>query len=168
MKLKKLLTVLAAAVLAMALLTACGGGSSSSAAVSAKGVADIQAEVLQANPISNQLTITDDHLYLLDYLLNQEDVAEYAGVRSNDAYDAGLVLVIKAAEGKAESVKTTLADYADSMVAYYGNYPESAEAMQNVENGVLTVSGDIVVMAWASNECPDSAALEAAVTAALG
>lgn len=167
MKLKKLLTVLAAAVLAMALLTACGGGSSSAAA-SAKGVADIQAEVLQANPISNQLTITDDHLYLLDYLLNQEDVAEYAGVRSNDAYDAGLVLVIKAAEGKAESVKTTLTDYADSMVAYYGNYPESAEAMQNVENGVLTVSGDIVVMAWASNECPDAAALEAAVTAALG
>ena len=39
--------------------------------------------------------------------------------------------------------------------------------MANVENGVLTVSGDLVVMVWASNECADPAALEGAVAAAL-
>lgn len=165
MKLKKLLTVLAAAVLAMALLTACGGGDTTPA--STKSVGEVRDALLQANPISNPLEITADHLFLLDYLLVEEDVAEFAGVRSNDAYDAGTVLVIKAAEGKAETVKTTLDEYTQSMIAYFGNYEESADAMANVENGVLTVSGDLVVMVWASNECADPAALEGAVAAAL-
>lgn len=166
MKLKKLVAVLAAAVLAVCLLTACGGSDSSQAA--AKSVGDIRAAVLEANPISNQLEITDDHMYLLDYLLTAEDVAEYTGVRSNDGYDAGVVLVIRAAEGKAETVQATLEDYRQSMVAFFGNYPESAQAMANVENGVLTVKGDIVVMAFASNDCADPAALSGAVETALG
>ena len=168
MKLKKLFTVLAAAVLAMALLTACGGGEGGTTTASTKTPAEVKTALLEANPISNPLEITADHLFLLDYLLVEEDVAEFAGVRSNDAYDAGVVLVIKAAEGKAETVKSTLEEYRQGMIAYFGNYPESADAMVNVENGVLTVSGDLVVMVWASNECADPSALSAAVTAALG
>ena len=168
MKLNKLFAVLAAMVLALALLTGCGGSNDGGKAATAKAPAEVVATVLEANPISNQLEITADHLFLLDYLLVEADVVEFAGVRSNDAYDAGVVLVIKAAEGKAEAVKASLEEYRQGMIAYFSNYPESAEAMANVENGVLVVSGDLVVMVWASNECADPAALASAVTAALG
>ena len=97
--------------------------------------------------------------------LQAEDVVSYKGVKSNDNGDAGLVLVIEAADGKAEDIANQLTAYQQDQVAFYGNYAEFAQAQSNVENAVIAFKDNRVVMAIASNEC--TADLDSAVDSAL-
>ena len=182
----KLSVIAVSAVLAVA-LTGCGGSASSapssvsSAATSApasstaapaadtteNGTADLDSAVetlLAANPISNQFEIAAMNIEY-DFGLKAEDVAAYKGVKSNDNGDAGLVLVVEAASGKAQDVVTALESYKQDQVAFYGNYAEFAQAQSNVENAIISSKGDRVVMVIASNEC--SADLNSAVDRAL-
>lgn len=182
----KLSVIAVSAVLAVA-LTGCGGSASSapssvsSAATSApasstaapaadtteNGTADLDSAVetlLAANPISNQFEISAMNIEY-DFGLKAEDVAAYKGVKSNDNGDAGLVLVVEAASGKAQDVVTALESYKQDQVAFYGNYAEFAQAQSNVENAIISSKGDRVVMVIASNEC--TADLNSAVDSAL-
>ena len=182
----KLSVIAVSAVLAVA-LTGCGGSASSapssasSAAASApasstaapaadateNGTADLDSAVetlLAANPISNQFEIAAMNIEY-DFGLKAEDVAAYKGVKSNDNGDAGLVLVVDAASGKAQDVVTALESYKQDQVAFYGNYAEFAQAQSNVENAIISSKGDRVVMVIASNEC--TADLNSAVDSAL-
>lgn len=182
----KLSVIAVSAVLAVA-LTGCGGSASSapssvsSASASApasstaapaadtteNGTADLDSAVetlLAANPISNQFEIAAMNIEY-DFGLKAEDVAAYKGVKSNDNGDAGLVLVVEAASGKAQDVVTALESYKQDQVAFYGNYAEFAQAQNNVENAIISSKGDRVVMVIASNEC--SADLNSAVDSAL-
>ena len=182
----KLSVLAVSAVLAVA-LTGCGGSASSApssvsdAATSApvtdaaspaadtaeNGTADLDSAVeslLAADPISNQFEITAMNIEY-DFGLKAEDVAGYKGVKSNDNGDAGLVLVVEAASGKAQDVVTALESYKQDQVAFYGNYAEFAQAQSNVENAIISSKGDRVVMVIASNEC--SADLTSAVDSAL-
>ena len=182
----KLSVLAVSAVLAVA-LTGCGGsassapssvsGASASAPVSdaaspaadtaENGTADLDSAVeslLAADPISNQFEITAMNIEY-DFGLKAEDVAGYKGVKSNDNGDAGLVLVVEAASGKAQDVVTALESYKQDQVAFYGNYAEFAQAQSNVENAIISSKGDRVVMVIASNEC--SADLTSAVDSAL-
>lgn len=182
----KLSVIAVSAVLAVA-LTGCGGSASSapssvsSAATSApasstaapaadtteNGSADLDSAVetlLAANPISNQFEIAAMNIEY-DFGLKAEDVAAYKGVKSNDNGDAGLVLVVEAASGKAQDVVTALESYKQDQVAFYGNYAEFAQAQSNVENAIISSKGDRVVMVIASNEC--SADLNSVVDSAL-
>ena len=86
-------------------------------------------------------------------------------MKSNDNGDAGLVLVVDAASGKAQDVVTALESYKQDQVAFYGNYAEFAQAHSNVENAIISSKGDRVVMVIASNEC--TADLNSAVDSAL-
>ena len=162
------------AVLALcaALLTGCGGSSSSAPASSAapasepassaaeartgeeNGTVDLDAAVsrlLEANPISNQFEIAAMNIEY-DYMLSPDDVAAYKGVKSNDNGDAGLVLVIQPAAGKAEAICQTLQTYKEDQVAFYGNYAEFGQAQSNVENAIISGRDGLVVMVIASNE----------------
>lgn len=182
----KLSVIAVSAVLAVA-LTGCGGSASSapssvsSASASApasstaapaadtaeNGAADLDSAVetlLAANPISNQFEIAAMNIEY-DFGLKAEDVAAYKGVKSNDNGDAGLVLVVDAASGKAQDVVTALESYKQDQVAFYGNYAEFAQAQSNVENAIISSKGDRVVMVIASNEC--TADLNSAVDSAL-
>ena len=182
----KLSVIAVSAVLAVA-LTGCGGSASSaassvsSASASApvsdaaspaadtaeNGTAELDSAVetlLAADPISNQFEITAMNIEY-DFGLKVEDVASYKGVKSNDNGDAGLVLVVEAASGKAQDVVTALESYKQDQVAFYGNYAEFAQAQSNVENAIISSKGDRVVMVIASNEC--SADLNSAVDSAL-
>ena len=182
----KLSVIAVSAVLAVA-LTGCGGSASSapssvsSASASApasstaapaadtteNGTADLGSVVetlLAANPISNQFEIAAMNIEY-DFGLKAEDVAAYKGVKSNDNGDAGLVLVVEAASGKAQDVVTALESYKQDQVAFYGNYAEFAQAQSNVENAIISSKGDRVVMVIASNEC--TADLNSAVDSAL-
>ena len=182
----KLSVIAVSAVLAVA-LTGCGGSASSapssvsSAATSApasstaapaadtaeNGTADLDSAVetlLAADPISNQFEIAAMNIEY-DFGLKAENVASYKGVKSNDNGDAGLVLVVEAASGKAQDVVTALESYKQDQVAFYGNYAEFAQAQSNVENAIISSKGDRVVMVIASNEC--SADLNSAVDSAL-
>ena len=182
----KLSVIAVSAVLAVA-LTGCGGSASSapssvsSASASApasstaapaadtaeNGTAALDSAVetlLAADPISNQFEIAAMNIEY-DFGLKAEDVAAYKGVKSNDNGDAGLVLVVDAASGKAQDVVTALESYKQDQVAFYGNYAEFAQAQSNVENAIISSKGDRVVMVIASNEC--SADLNSAVDSAL-
>ena len=182
----KLSVIAVSAVLAVA-LTGCGGSASSapssvsSASASApasstaapaadtteNGTADLDSAVetlLAADPISNQFEIAAMNIEY-DFGLKAEDVAAYKGVKSNDNGDAGLVLVVEAASGKAQDVVTALESYKQDQVAFYGNYAEFAQAQNNVENAIISSKGDRVVMVIASNEC--TADLNSAVNSAL-
>ena len=182
----KLSVIAVSAVLAVA-LTGCGGSASSapssvsSASASApasstaapaadtteNGTADLGSAVeslLAANPISNRFEIAAMNIEY-DFGLKAEDVAAYQGVNSNDNGDAGLVLVVEAASGKAQDVVTALESYKQDQVAFYGNYAEFAQAQSNVENAIISSKGDRVVMVIASNAC--SADLNSAVDSAL-
>ena len=182
----KLSVIAVSAVLAVA-LTGCGGSASSapssasSASASApasstaapaadtaeNGTADLDSAVeslLAADPISNQFEIAALNIEY-DFGLKAEDVAAYKGVKSNDNGDAGLVLVVEAASGKAQDVVTALESYKQDQVAFYGNYAEFAQAQSNVENAIISSKGDRVVMVIASNEC--TADLNSAVDSAL-
>lgn len=180
MKCIRLFSLGAALALTVALLTGCAGSSSSSSAASSDPASTAPASVdtaaaqdldalfdtvLAANPISNPFTIADMNIEY-DFLLSKEDIVAYKGVKSNDNGDAGLVLVIQTAAGRAQSVCEALESYRDDQVAYYGNYAEFAQAQENVRNAALSAHGDLVVMAIASSECPDQAALSTAVSAA--
>lgn len=182
----KLSVIAVSAVLAVA-LTGCGGSASSapssvsSASASApvsdaaspaadtaeNGTAELDSAVeslLAANPISNQFEIAAMNIEY-DFGLKAEDVVSYKGVKSNDNGDAGLVLVVEAADGKAEDVANQLAAYQQDQVAFYGNYAEFAQAQDNVENAVIAFKDNTVVMVIASNEC--TADLDSAVDNAL-
>ena len=182
----KLSVIAVSAVLAVA-LTGCGGSASSapssasSASASApasstaapaadtaeNGTADLDSAVetlLAADPISNQFEIAAMNIEY-DFGLKAEDVAAYKGVKSNDNGDAGLVLVVEAASGKAQDVVTALESYKQDQVAFYGNYAEFAQAQSNVENAIISSKGDRVVIVIASNEC--TADLNSAVDSAL-
>ena len=115
-------------------------------------LADEVNTLLEANPIANQFEIAAMNIEY-DFGLKAEDVAGYKGVKSNDNGDAGLVLVIEPAEGKADDIVEALKAYQQDQVAFYGNYAEFATAQANVENAVIASSADRVVMAIASNEC---------------
>ena len=181
------LSVLAVSAVLAAALTGCGGSASSapssasSASASApasstaapaadtaeNGTFNLDSAVeslLAANPISNQFEITAMNIEY-DFGLKSEDVASYKGVKSNDNGDAGLVLVVEAASGKAQDVVTALESYKQDQVAFYGNYAEFAQAQSNVENAIISSKGDRVVMVIASNEC--TADLNSAVDSAL-
>ena len=190
----RLKLVLSAAALAAGcvLLAGCGGSASSassaasstasseaaSPSASSEPTASVSAEengasdavasavdaLLEADPISNQCEIAAMNSEY-DFGLQAEDVVSYKGVKSNDNGDAGLVLVIEAADGKAEDIANQLTAYQQDQVAFYGNYAEFAQAQSNVENAVIAYKDNRVVMAIASNEC--TADLDSAVDSAL-
>ena len=184
---RKLFALFTALTLCAALLAGCGGSSSAGTASSApaseaaseaasgaaeartgaeNGAPDLDAAVsalLEANPISNQFEIAAMNIEY-DFMLAAEDVASYKGVKSNDNGDAGLVLVIQPAAGKADAICEALETYKQDQVAFYGNYAEFGQAQANVQNAIISGSDGLVVMLIASNECTsDAAALSAAV-----
>ena len=120
--------------------------------------------LLETNPISNQFEITAMNIEY-DFGLKADDVTSYKGIKSNDNGDAGLVLAIQPAAGKAQDVMDTLKTYQQDQVAFYGNYAEFAQAQDNVENAVIAFKGNTIVMVIASNEC--TADLDSAVDSAL-
>ena len=123
----KIASLAVCAILSAAVLTGCGGSSASSstassaapaassqaassvvssAAAEENGASDLDGiynALLQADPISNQFEIAAMNIEY-DFGLQAEDVVSYKGVKSNDNGDAGLVLVIEAADGKALSL----------------------------------------------------------------
>ena len=192
MKLRaKIILTAASLALSCALLAGCGGSSSSSAPAASSQAAssvagsavseaasataegtngtdaldDAVNTLLDTNPISNQFEITAMNIEY-DFNLPAEDVVSYKGVKSNDNGDAGMVLVVEAADGKAEEVANQLTAYQQDQVAFYGNYAEFAQAQENVENAVIAFKDNTVVMVIASNEC--TADLDSAVDSALG
>ena len=175
----KLMMMTAALAVSCALLAGCGSSASSTASSASSEaapssvtlsqvtsalpddgtnspdeLADEVNELLKSNPISNEFEIAAMNIEY-DFNLKADDIVSYKGVKSNDNGDAGLVLVIEPAEGKADEIVEALKAYQQDQVAFYGNYAEFATAQANVENAVIANSADRVVMVIASNECTE-------------
>ena len=172
MKLRaKIILTTASLALSCALLAGCGSssGSTASSAASSEPASTVLSQassiplgednstdalnapfetLLDANPISNQFEIAAMNIEY-DFNLPAEDVVSYKGVKSNDNGDAGMVLVVEAADGKAEEVANQLTAYQQDQVAFYGNYAEFAQAQENVENAVT--------IPWSWSSLPTSA-----------
>ena len=170
----KIFTIALTGALAAAALTGCGGSSSSAAPSSVStSAAESPASSAAASAVvdnaaengSDALDGVFNALLEADPISNQFEIAAMKGVKSNDNGDAGLVLVLEAADGKAEDVANQLASYQQDQVAFYGNYAEFAQAQDNVENAVIAFKGNTIVMVIASNEC--TADLDSAVDSAL-
>lgn len=186
----KIIVITLTGALAAAALTGCGSSSSSAAPSSVSTAAaessassaavssvvdnaengtdtldGIYNALLEQDPISNQFEIAAMNIEY-DFGLKAEDVVSYKGVKSNDNGDAGLVLAIQPAAGKAQDVMDTLKTYQQDQVAFYGNYAEFAQAQSNVENAIIDGGDDLVVMVIASNGC--SSDLTSAVKDVLG
>ena len=185
----KIASLAVCAILSAAVLTGCGGSSASSstassaapaassqaassvvssAAAEENGASDLDGiynTLLQADPITKQFEITAMNIEY-DFGLKADDVTSYKGLKSNDNGDAGLVLAIQPAAGKAQDVMDTLKTYQQDQVAFYGNYAEFAQAQSNVENAIIDGGDDLVVMVIASNDC--SSDLTSAVKDVLG
>ena len=123
MKLRaKIILTAASLALSCALLVGCGSssGSTASSAASSEPASTVLSQassiplgednstdalnapfetLLDANPISNQFEIAAMNIEY-DFNLPAEDVVSYKGVKSNDNGDAGMVLVVEAADGK--------------------------------------------------------------------
>ena len=184
------ISVIAVSAVLAAALTGCGGGASSAPSSVSTAAAELPASsaassvveptengtddlsdtvnsLLEANPISNQFEIAAMNIEY-DFGLKADDVTSYKGVKSNDNGDAGLVLVIDTADGKAEEVANQLTTYQQDQVAFYGNYAEFEQAQTNVENAVIAFKDNRVVMVIASNECSaDTNELDTAVENSL-
>ena len=189
MKLRaKIILTAASLALSCALLAGCGSssGSTASSAASSEPASTVLSQassiplgednstdalnapfetLLDANPISNQFEIAAMNIEY-DFGLKADDVTSYKGLKSNDNGDAGLVLAIQPAAGKAQDVMDTLKTYQQDQVAFYGNYAEFAQAQSNVENAIIDGGDDLVVMVIASNDC--SSDLTSAVKDVLG
>ena len=170
MNIRLKLVLSAAALAAGCVLLAGCGGSASSASSAASSAASYEAASQSASSeptasISNQFEITAMNIEY-DFGLKADDVTSYKGLKSNDNGDAGLVLAIQPAAGKAQDVMDTLKTYQQDQVAFYGNYAEFAQAQSNVENAIIDGGDDLVVMVIASNDC--SSDLTSAVKDVLG
>lgn len=162
---KKFISVLLAVILVAACLVGCGSSApASSAASAASSVAEAVVEAVseldlnailtaieEKNAIANPRDI-DDFSIENDFGLSMDDVASYIGKISNDQGNSGLILVVEPAEGSTEAVKTALEAYKTAQVAFFGNYPEFADGMAQVEKGIIESVGNAVVVVFGNTD----------------
>ena len=122
--------------------------------------------LLEADPISNQFEI-DPVAIEYDFGMAADDVESYKGVKSNDNGDAGLVIVVKPAEGKMQNVLDALENYKQMMIDTCSNYPaDFAQALENANNAIIANNDELAVMVINSNECDTD--LTSTVNSVLG
>lgn len=143
---KKYIAILAALLLLICLV---GCGSSGESDAASYDLASVMSSLEEANPIANPREI-DDFSIENDFGFAEGDVEEYLGKISNDQGDSGMILLIKAAEGKGDAVKTALETYKADQVAFYGNYAEFAQGMALIQDGRIVQNGDYVFLVFSS------------------
>lgn len=159
---KKFLALALSVALAALALAGCGNSGSENKTYN---LGDVVAAVEKANPVSNPRDVNDNDL-ALTMLLTKDNILEYAGKMSNDQGNSALILVIKAAEGKAGEVKTELAAYKTS-ISSGGMYAEFAAMEEMAKDARIVEKGDYVVMVVANTQGADYADIDKAIDEAL-
>lgn len=187
---KKLLSLLFSASLALALLAACGGNGNSAAAPSAPpansaaasgavapgsaGQSAATAENLEAllpglveaaNLGADPTPLTDPRDFSIQFGVAEEDVLAFTGAQSKLLYQTGAeVVLVQAQPGRAADVKTAFESYRDRIVSD-DRYADNEDARTNVSNARIQMFGDVVVYAVSATGEWD--ALDAAIAAAF-
>ncbi|MEG0178409.1 MAG: DUF4358 domain-containing protein [Oscillospiraceae bacterium] len=137
---KKLFSILSSALLLSVLLASCGTGSAS------YNLGDVLTAVDAAVKIDNPKDISQDDV-IYDLGVTFENVEEFAGKTSNTNGEAGYIIVIKAKQGKADTVKAELETARDGKAEALASYPEFATAAAITKSGRVVVKGDYVLLA---------------------
>lgn len=131
-------------------------------------VQDIYDVVEKVNPVANPREI-DDFALENDFGFEQDGlVINYVGTISNTMTDSGLNLVIEAAEGRAEEVKTILETYQKNQQTFFGGYyAEFADALAQISEGRIVVEGNFVILVFANTEGTGYDEIDGAIEQAL-
>lgn len=143
---KKYIAFALALVFALSLMVGCGSQEEASASYD---LSSVMASLEEVNPIANPREI-DDFAIENDFGFAEGAVEEYLGKISNDQGDSGMILLIKAQEGKGDEVKAALDTYKADQAAFYGNYPDFAQGMALIQDGRIQQDGDYVFLVFSS------------------
>lgn len=163
---KKLLKVIVTGIVLAGFMVGCGSTepAKEESQMTTSGLYNVLVEV---NPIDNPREIDEYSMETSFGIPVSELVEEYQGSISNTMTDSGLNLVIKAVDGKAEAVEALLETYKANQEVYFENYPEFADAVKNVSEGIIISEGDYVVISFASIDGASTEAIEQALNDAL-
>ena len=140
---KKVISFVLAAVLALSMV-ACGGGEDAKS----YDVAAVAKTIEDANPIRMSTPIAQDYI---DFIQLGEDLYDsYAGSYCPITPGVDVILVVDAKEGKAEDVKAVLEARKAEIVAANENYVGSL--LEKAKAGRVVVKGDVVVLVIAGDE----------------
>lgn len=158
---KRMLRFLLLACIACFCLTACNSNSTAS-----YNITDVSIALETVAAIENPTAFTQDDL-IYDMNIDPEMVEEFTGIRTLTNGKPGAVLVLKAATGQAETLKTQLESYRDGIVATWENYKADFPiGYEQTVNGRVVLKSDYVVLAIAG-EGVDYADIDKAIDEAM-
>lgn len=157
---KKILVSMLIAVMVGATLTGCGNknagnapgteqGEQQSSSVSAKEVV----EKLNEEDYVRMPAEIDDNMAKEIYHLNLDDIEDYGILETQISPGPGLIIVVKAKDGKVDAVKASVEEVLQDKI---GNafYPEEKE---NAENAEVRVDGNLVSLFILNSEVASDA-----------
>ena len=142
---KKLFALLLALCTACTLLVGCGGGEESKQ----YNLDDLMAAIEEVAPVSVPADMDDDYLTGM-YGIDMADVEEYKGKYTNVSLSTDEILIIKAAEGKADTIKAAFEARRTAKYDQAAMYDDTQA--QKAENGRIVVKGDYVIFVVAGDE----------------
>lgn len=140
---KKIISFVLAAVMALSMV-ACGGGEEAAS----YDVAAVAKTIEDANPIRMSTPIAQDYI---DFIGLSEDMYEaYAGSYCPITPGVDVIMVVEAKDGKVEDVKAKLEQRKAEIVAANENYVGSL--LDKAKEGRIVVKGNVVVLVIAGDE----------------
>ena len=140
---KKVISFVLAAVMALSMV-ACGGGEEAAS----YDVAAVAKTIEDANPIRMSTPIAQDYI---DFIGLSEDMYEaYAGSYCPITPGVDVIMVVEAKEGKVEDVKAKLEQRKAEIVAANEIYVGSL--LEKAKEGRIVVKGNVVVLVIAGDE----------------
>ena len=140
---KKIISLLLALCTLAALATGCG-----SASTKEYNLDDMMKAIEAVAPVTVPADMNDEFLTSM-YGIDMKDVAEYKGKYSNANISSDEILLVKAASGKADTIKKACEDRrkakADQCAMYLDDQAKKAE------NGRIVVKGDYVIFVIAGD-----------------
>lgn len=138
---KKIISVIMAMVMSMSLLTACGGSNDANATYD---VNEVLTKIETAVPMAMPMELTEEELTIF-VGLDMADVASWAGKISMANVSSDRLIVIEAAEGKVDAVKTALEGFKENTALSFELYLQ--DQYEKAKAGRVVVKGNYVVLA---------------------
>ena len=141
---KKLLALCVSLLTALTLLTGCGGGDTKQ-----YNLDNLMSAIEAVAPVTVPAEMDDDYLTGM-YGIDMADVEEYKGKYTNVSLSTDEILIVKAAKGKADTIKAACEARRTAKYDQAAMY-DDVQA-QKAENGRIVVKGDYVIFVVAGDE----------------
>ena len=142
---KKIFALVLALCSALTLLVGCGGGEESKQ----YNLDDLMNAIEAVAPVNVPADMDDAYLTGM-YGIDMADVEEYKGKYTNVSLSTDEILIIKAAKGKADTIKEAFEARRTAKYDQAAMYDDTQA--QKAENGRIVVKGDYVIFVVAGDE----------------